>query len=116
MQIRIPGKDDDDSESPCPPIGSFDRRIIDSLSAQIAILDKSGIIRETNRAWREFGMENDFPGDAGARGLNYLAVCDQAAGKGAAGKGQAGAGGAGGLERAPACHAGYRQNEGDALE
>lgn len=83
MQVGIPGKDDDDSESPYLPIGSFDRRIIDSLSAQIAILDKRGIIRETNRAWQEFGMENDFPGDVGSRGLNYLAVCDQAAGKGA---------------------------------
>jgi DNA-binding CsgD family transcriptional regulator len=82
MQLGIPGKDDD-SESPYLPIGSFDRRIIDSLSAQIAILDKSGIIRETNRAWQEFGMENDFPGDVGARGLNYLEVCDQADGKGA---------------------------------
>ena len=82
MQYGIPGKDD--SESICPPIGSLDRRIIDSLSAQIAILDKRGIILETNRAWREFGMENDFPGDVGARGLNYLEVCDQASGKGAA--------------------------------
>ncbi|MDO9112007.1 MAG: LuxR C-terminal-related transcriptional regulator, partial [Desulfatirhabdiaceae bacterium] len=54
------------------------------LSAQIAILNKRGIILETNRAWREFGMENDFPGDVGAQGLNYLAVCDQASGKGAA--------------------------------
>jgi DNA-binding CsgD family transcriptional regulator len=83
MQSGISGKDDD-SESLYPPIGSFDRRIIDSLSAQIAILDKIGIIRETNRAWQEFGMKNDFPGDVGARGLNYLDVCDQAAGKGAA--------------------------------
>ena len=82
MQYGIPGKDD--SESLCPPIGSFDRRIIDSLSAQIAILDKRGIILETNRAWREFGMANEFPGDVGAWGLNYLEVCDQARGKGAA--------------------------------
>jgi hypothetical protein len=28
-------------------------------------------------------MENDFPGDVGALGLNYLEVCDQADGKGA---------------------------------
>jgi DNA-binding CsgD family transcriptional regulator len=48
------------------------------------ILDKSGIILETNRAWREFGMKNDFPGDVGALGLHYLEVCDQASGKGAA--------------------------------
>lgn len=82
MQFGISGKDD--CQSIFPPSGSFDRRIIDSLSAQIAILDKRGIILETNRAWREFGMENDFPGDVGARGLNYLKVCDQASGKGAA--------------------------------
>lgn len=47
MQFGIPGRDD--SESMFPPIESFDRRIIDSLSAQIAILNKRGIILETNQ-------------------------------------------------------------------
>lgn len=82
MQSGILEKDEGESISPL--IGPFDRRIIDSLSAQIAILDKRGIILETNRAWQEFGLKNDFPGDVGARGLNYLDVCDQASGKGAA--------------------------------
>ena len=30
------------------------RAVIDSLSAHIAILDKEGVILETNRAWNTF--------------------------------------------------------------
>lgn len=40
LQHGISGKDDDDSESLYPPIRTYGRRIIDSLSAQISILDK----------------------------------------------------------------------------
>lgn len=81
MPFEMSGKGD--PESIYPPMGSFDRRIIDSLSAQIVILDKRGFILKTNRAWQEFGMKNDFPGDVGGLGLNYLEVCDRADGKGA---------------------------------
>jgi hypothetical protein len=31
---------------------------LDSISAHVAILDKSGLILETNRAWRDFGLAN----------------------------------------------------------
>jgi PAS domain S-box-containing protein len=46
---------------------------IDSLAAQVAILDERGCIVGVNRAWRQFGLaegaESDFVG------TNYLAAC-----------------------------------------
>jgi len=50
--------------------------IMDSLPAQIAILEASGIILETNRAWREFGEQNGLTPPADSVGLNYLNICD----------------------------------------
>jgi DNA-binding CsgD family transcriptional regulator len=49
--------------------------IMDSLSSQIAIIDESGVIIETNRAWQKFGADNglQFPHDS--VGENYLEVC-----------------------------------------
>ena len=54
------------------------RDIMDSLSAQIAILDEKGIILETNLAWQEFGAVNglDFP--MNFTGQNYLNACVKA--------------------------------------
>ena len=51
------------------------RDVMDSLSAQIAIIDATGTILETNRSWQEFGAANGLEtGDRGA-GLNYLDIC-----------------------------------------
>jgi len=52
--------------------------IMDSLSAQIAILDDSGVIIETNRSWQEFGVANGLQPPVNSLGLNYLDVCDMA--------------------------------------
>lgn len=51
--------------------------IMDSLSAQIAILDESGVIIETNRAWQEFGAANGLDDQSGSVGQNYLKVCEK---------------------------------------
>ncbi|WP_415379129.1 ATP-binding protein [Halosimplex sp. TS25] len=48
----------------------------DALPAQIAVVDADGVIRETNRAWRQFGAENGVRGERDMVGENYLAVCD----------------------------------------
>ncbi len=56
----------------------FDRTIIDSMSANIAIIDKNGVILETNRAWREFAVHNELSGPPDSLGLNYLEVCGRA--------------------------------------
>jgi PAS domain S-box-containing protein len=57
------------------------RFTIDSLSANIAILDSTGGIVAVNRAWTDFA--GDVAG-ANARGVgaNYLRVCDTASGRG----------------------------------
>ena len=52
--------------------------IMDSLSAQIAILDESGVIIETNRSWQEFGAANGLQPPGDSLGWNYLDVCDRA--------------------------------------
>ena len=54
--------------------------ILDALSAHIAILDENGIIIKTNRAWKRFADENQMQHPAGGSPVNYLAVCDLAAG------------------------------------
>jgi len=50
--------------------------IMDSLSAQIAILDESGVIIETNKSWQEFGAANNLQPPFNSLGQNYLDVCD----------------------------------------
>jgi DNA-binding CsgD family transcriptional regulator len=53
---------------------------IDSLSANMAILDENGEILETNRSWQRFGLENKIETPADTVGLNYLEICDSAQG------------------------------------
>jgi DNA-binding CsgD family transcriptional regulator len=54
--------------------------ILDSLACHLAILDERGVIRYTNRAWREYGMANDIKAPPDCIGLNYLEICDCAEG------------------------------------
>ena len=58
------------------------RTVINSLSAHIAILDRDGIILETNSAWRMFAVRNGMPETYDARGTNYLDICDTSEGGG----------------------------------
>lgn len=62
-------------------IGRFEKTILDSLSAHVAILDQDGVILETNRAWRMFGTANQSGSGFDYTGVNYLAVCDAAKGE-----------------------------------
>lgn len=53
--------------------------ILQSLPAEIAVLDRDGTILRVNAAWNTFARENGAPElAAGSEGWNYLAVCDQA--------------------------------------
>jgi PAS domain S-box-containing protein len=52
--------------------------IIDSLSAHIAIIDSEGVIVLTNRAWQEFGAENNLQGPLDSLGQNYLEITEAA--------------------------------------
>ena len=52
------------------------RATLDSLSAQIALVDTSGAIFLTNEAWRRFARANGTPPNEVSEGANYLDVCD----------------------------------------
>jgi DNA-binding CsgD family transcriptional regulator len=60
----------------------INKLIIDSISAHVAVLDKYGVIIETNLAWRKFAEANGMQGPLDSIGMNYLGACDQAAGDG----------------------------------
>jgi signal transduction histidine kinase/DNA-binding NarL/FixJ family response regulator len=60
---------------------SFARAAIDALAAHLAILDDKGTIIAVNRAWRDFARANSGGTDGLCEGVNYLAVCDAAAGR-----------------------------------
>ncbi len=58
---------------------AFGRGILDSVDAQIAVLDHAGVILAVNEPWRRFAMESSggpaLPIPALEVGANYLSVC-----------------------------------------
>jgi len=50
---------------------------LNSLSAHVAILDEEGVIIETNRAWRDFALNNGLTENPGSLGVNYIDVCEK---------------------------------------
>ena len=60
----------------------FSRAILDALTANIAILDESGVILRVNRAWHEFADGNSDNIASLCEGANYLLACDQTSGAG----------------------------------
>ena len=63
---------------------AFRRAILDSVSAEIAVLDRSGVIVAVNEPWRRFALENSTGGGKPSShtdvGANYFAVCDAGTG------------------------------------
>ncbi|WP_295383919.1 response regulator [uncultured Thiodictyon sp.] len=57
---------------------AFNRSILDSVSAEIAVLDPDGVILEVNQPWQRFALENGIvhgrPAPGSDIGVNYLAV------------------------------------------
>lgn len=51
---------------------------VDTLPVNLAVLDDEGTILFTNRAWREFGRENDLAMRPSTVGTNYIEVTDEA--------------------------------------
>ncbi len=62
---------------------AFKSTILNSVDAEIAVVDHDGTIRAVNEPWRRFAQENGFaPGETVPQievGSNYLAVCKAAA-------------------------------------
>ena len=56
----------------------FKQTIIDSLPANIAVIDQKGLITATNRPWLEFGQKNGLSDEmCNSVGTNYLAACNK---------------------------------------
>jgi PAS domain S-box-containing protein len=60
----------------------FHRAVLNSLTAQIAVLDRDGKIISVNQAWRDFGMQGGATSHSLSVGQNYIDVCDQAVAQG----------------------------------
>ena len=54
--------------------------ILNSLPANIALLDPEGTIVSVNEAWKSFARANVMPAPGAGLGQNYLELCDRAAG------------------------------------
>lgn len=71
----------------CSPEDGFSdpmaQSVLNSMSAHIAILDETGVILETNRAWRAFAADNGMTDAPDTAGVNYLKICESATGDGA---------------------------------
>jgi len=56
------------------------KEILDTLDANVAVVDRKGIIRYVNASWMRFAEENGDPGLRGTGiGVDYLGVCRAAA-------------------------------------
>ena len=56
---------------------------LDSLSAHIAVLDREGIIRYTNEAWKNFAKKSGITPEQVSEGINYLKITERAENEGA---------------------------------
>ena len=61
---------------------TFKQAILNSVSAEIAVLNREGVILAVNQPWRRFGIENtSTPGNlmpGSDIGVNYLTICQAA--------------------------------------
>ncbi|WP_415880369.1 PAS domain S-box protein [Methylomonas sp. TEB] len=62
----------------------FKRAILDSVSANIAVLNRDGVIVSVNRPWQQFAEDDALAcgqsADICSIGTNYLQICQQASG------------------------------------
>lgn len=62
-----------------PDTSAFNTAILNSLAAEIAVIDLNGVIRQVNDPWRVFasanGVQLSVPAPHTDIGTNYLAVC-----------------------------------------
>lgn len=63
---------------------TFNRAVLNSLEAHLAVLDREGNIIAVNQAWETYARANGDPNlTSTGVGLNYLEVCRRAVGEGA---------------------------------
>ncbi|MCE0499231.1 MAG: PAS domain S-box protein [Methylacidiphilales bacterium] len=55
--------------------------ILNTLPAQVAVLDSHGVIVSVNRAWKGFSKKNALQGSDFSVGKNYVEICEDAVGE-----------------------------------
>ena len=60
---------------PSLEISLFCQSVLDALEANIAVLDRHGIIIAVNNSWQRFGEANGIRDSRFGVGVNYFAVC-----------------------------------------
>ncbi len=55
---------------------------LEAIPASLAVLDETGTIISTNQSWEQFAQTNGALPSSVSAGINYLKVCDKAAGQG----------------------------------
>jgi PAS domain S-box-containing protein len=61
-------------------LATLQASILNALPAEVALLDKDGVIIAVNEAWRLFATENELAAPDHGVGTNYFEICGQAAG------------------------------------
>lgn len=56
-------------------VAQLSQQILDSLTAEVAVLDEQGAIVAVNKAWRQFAAENGGSEESTGVGVNYLEIC-----------------------------------------
>ncbi len=73
-----------DGEEELRKSNAFSKAILNSITAEIAVLDPDGVIIAVNEPWRRFALENGIePGKPAPHtevGTNYLSVCQDSTG------------------------------------
>ncbi len=59
----------------------LEKRVLDSVTAEIAVLDATGRIIYVNQPWRRFSDSNGGTQHSTGVGANYLEVCRRAGGE-----------------------------------
>jgi nitrogen fixation/metabolism regulation signal transduction histidine kinase len=59
----------------------FLRDILDSVDANICIVDEAGVIIDTNACWKQFETNNSDRLEPNSIGANYLEICEQSTGE-----------------------------------
>ncbi|MDH3350812.1 MAG: PAS domain-containing protein [Gammaproteobacteria bacterium] len=57
---------------------TFESAVLDSLAANIAVIDSRGEILAVNARWQDFAIANDMSDQTAGIGANYLEVCRSA--------------------------------------
>jgi two-component system sensor kinase FixL len=59
---------------------NLSQRVLDSLTAEVAVLDRNGTIIAVNKAWTQFAAENGGSVETTGVGVNYQSICRTASG------------------------------------